>query len=92
MGGMKNEVAAVRSSTCISTAASSIGGPSSISTEVVSMLHTKIGRRDHVMPGARWLNTVTSMLSAFRIMPMPTSAKANRYPSIPASAWSPSVG
>ncbi len=68
----------VRSRISISTAASSIGGPSSISTDVVSMLQTKIGSRAQVMPGARWLKTVTSMFRAFRIMPIPTRANATR--------------
>ena len=78
VGAEKNVVPDVRSSTSMSTAASSIGGPSSISTEVVSMLQTKIGSRDQVMPGARWLKIVTIMFSAFRIMPTPISANANR--------------
>ena len=68
----------MRSRISITTAASSIGGPSSISTDVVSMLQTKIGSRDHVMPGARWLKIVTIMLSAFRIMPIPTRPNATR--------------
>jgi hypothetical protein len=60
----------------MNSAARSVGGPSSISTEVASMLHTKIGSRPQVIPGARIVNTVTSMLRAFRIIAQPVRKKA----------------
>ena len=76
LGARKNVVDAVRSSASISRAANSIGGPSSISTDVVSMLQTKIGIRFQVRPGARWLRMVAIMLTAFRIIAMPIRANA----------------
>ena len=58
------------------SAAMKVGGPSSISTEVASMLHTKIGSRPQVRPGARMVKMVTIMLSAFRIIAMAVRKKA----------------
>ena len=46
-------------------------------------VHTKIGRRSIVMPGARSLKIVTSMLMAPRIELMPFSRRARIHRSCP---------
>ena len=66
----------------------STGAASTFSTEVATMLQTKIGSRPQVSPGARIVITVASMLNARSVIEMPTSAKNMMYESIPMFAWS----
>ena len=65
----------VRSSAAIPSVAISIGAASTISTEVASTDHTKIGRRDQVRPGARRVMIVASMFRPRSAIDTPTSAK-----------------
>ena len=81
MEAMKNDVWAVRSSTPIRIAASSIGGASSIRIEVANTDQTKIGIRIQVIPGARIVMIVTSRLNPSSTIEIPTSAKKPRYAS-----------
>ena len=66
MRATKNAVWTVRSSVAISSVAISTGAASSISSAVETTPQTKIGRRLHVIPGARIVMTVASMLSPSR--------------------------
>ena len=54
---LKKDVVSVRSITSIMRAVTSIGAPSTMSTEVERTPRTKIGRRVQVIPGARWVST-----------------------------------
>ena len=65
----------VRSIAAISSVAISVGAASSISPEVASTDHTKIGRRDQVMPGARIVTIVAIRLKPSSVIERPTSAK-----------------
>ena len=86
--GMKKVVWAVRSSIAIESAAISTGAASSISDAVESTPQQKIGRRDHVSPGARMVTIVAIMFRPSSVIESPTSAKKTMYESMPAFAWS----
>ena len=73
---LKNDVVSVRSITSIMRAVTSIGAPSTMSTEVESTPHTKIGRRVHVIPGARWVRTVAIMLMPVSTIERPMRVNA----------------
>ena len=71
----------MRSNAPISSAAMSIGAASIISSAVASTLHTKIGRRFQVIPGARMVMMVTIRFKPSRHIDTPTSAKKPMYAS-----------
>ena len=85
---MKKPVCAVRSSTAIASVAISTGAASTIRTAVASTPQTKIGSRDHVIPGARIVMIVAIMFSPSSVIERPTSAKKTMYESMPMFAWS----
>ncbi len=64
-----------RSSADISSAAISVGAAKTIRIAVPITAHTKIGRRDQVMPGARIVTTVAIMFRPSSVIDSPTSAK-----------------
>ena len=59
------------------------GVPISTSTLVTSTVHTRIGMRKRVMPGARMRKTVTMKLTAPRIELVPTRMTATIHRFIP---------
>ena len=76
--GLKNVVCAVRSNTAMPSTAISTGAASSWRIAVETTAQQKIGRRDHVSPGARIVMIVASMFSPSRHIDTPTSAKNTR--------------
>ncbi len=72
---MKNEVPIERSRAAISSVPISIGAERTISTAVTNAAQQKIGRRDHVTPGARIVTIVAIMFMPSRTIEIPTSAK-----------------
>ncbi len=66
----------MRSITSIMRAVTSIGAPSTMSTEVERTPHTKIGRRVQVIPGARWVRTVAIMLMPVSTIERPIRVNA----------------
>ena len=63
-----------RSSQSTSSAEVRIGNASSTSNAVARMFQVKIGIRNIVMPGARSVSTVVTMLTAPRMVPRPAIA------------------
>ncbi len=61
----------------------STGVASRIRTAVTRTVHTKIGIRNSVMPGARILKMVVMKLTAPRIEAVPTSARPMIHRSVP---------
>ena len=72
---MKNVVFMVRSSPCITKAAARIGAANVPRMEAENTPQTKIGSRVQVMPGARSLMIVVSMLTPDTIRARPIRLK-----------------
>jgi hypothetical protein len=73
-----------RSTQSTSSAEVRIGNASRISRLVTMMFQVKIGSRNIVMPGARSVITVVTMLTAPRMVPRPASASPMIHRSVPA--------
>ena len=68
----------------------STGAASTMSTDVETRPHTKIGSRLQESPGARIVITVASMFRPSSVIDSPTSAKNAMYASMPMFACSES--
>jgi hypothetical protein len=73
-----------RSTQSTKSAAVRIGNASSTSRLVTRMFQVKIGRRNIVIPGARSVMTVVTMLTPPRMVPRPEMARPRIQRSVPA--------